>query len=188
MRCPAMFLRACGNGVSVFEKASERTSARHRRRASDAGGRVRDDRWSGAGPASRRCRAMAALPLFLTAIGSAIVGGIGVWQLMPAPGSAPRKVVRFALPTSAGIAPRGTGVGRHVLAISPQGSHLVYWRTMRCTCVRWTAWTMALSSVELKLRANRSFRQTASGLGSSKAVNSSECQSVVVPRSRWAPR
>jgi Tol biopolymer transport system component len=67
------------------------------------------------------------LPLFLTGIGSAIVAAIVVWQLMPAAGSGPRKVVRFELPTSTDIAPRGSGVGRHVLAISPQGSHLVYW-------------------------------------------------------------
>ena len=38
------------NGASVFEKASERTHAGHRRRAPDAGGGVRNDGWSGNRP------------------------------------------------------------------------------------------------------------------------------------------
>jgi eukaryotic-like serine/threonine-protein kinase len=72
-------------------------------------------------PAWRR-----AAPFLLTAFAAAIVGAVGVWQLLPARASSPPQVVRFALPASASIAPRGTGVGRHVLAISPQGTHLVY--------------------------------------------------------------
>ncbi len=66
-------------------------------------------------------------PVLLTVIAAAVLGGVGVWQLMPPRGSGPHNVVRFAQPSSAGIAPRGTGVGRHVLALSPQGTHLVYW-------------------------------------------------------------
>ena len=67
-----------------------------------------------------------AAPFLLTALAATIVGAVGVWQLLPARNSSPPNVVRFALPASASIAPRGTGVGRHVLAISPQGTNLVY--------------------------------------------------------------
>ena len=68
-----------------------------------------------------------ALPFLLTASAAAVLGGLGVWRVMSArvPGAQP--VLRFALPSSASIAPRGAGTGRHVLAISPQGTHLVYW-------------------------------------------------------------
>jgi eukaryotic-like serine/threonine-protein kinase len=68
-----------------------------------------------------------AVPFLLIAIAVAVLGGIGAWQLIPARVSGARPVVRFALPTSASIATRGAGVGRHILAISPQGTHLVYW-------------------------------------------------------------
>jgi serine/threonine-protein kinase len=67
----------------------------------------------------------------LTAVTAAVVTAITVWQLMPPRGSGPGKVVRFALPSSTDIAPRGTGVGRHVLAISPPGTHFVYWTDER---------------------------------------------------------
>ena len=121
--------RSCtraANGASVLEKAAERTHARHRRRAPDAGRGVRDDGWSG--DAARRDEAhwRRAVALLLTGY---------CWRRprwhrrLAADARArfgPHNVVRFALPASAGIAPRGTGVGRHVLAISPQGTHLVY--------------------------------------------------------------
>jgi serine/threonine-protein kinase len=68
-----------------------------------------------------------AVPLLLTGIAGAILGTIGVSPLMRGRDSGPHNVVRFALPSSVNIAPRGTGVGRHVLAMSPQGTHLVYW-------------------------------------------------------------
>ena len=69
MRCPATFLRACGKRCSsVLEKASERTHARHRRRAPDAGWGVRDDGRSGNRPASRLTQTTwrRAVPLLLT--------------------------------------------------------------------------------------------------------------------------
>jgi Tol biopolymer transport system component len=68
-----------------------------------------------------------AVPFILTAFAGAVVAAIGVGQLMPARGSGAHKVVRFALPLLTDIAPRGAGIGRHVLAISPQGTHFVYW-------------------------------------------------------------
>jgi len=67
-----------------------------------------------------------AVPFLLTAIAAAVLGGLGVWRLMSARVPGPQPVLRFALPSSASIAPRGAGTGRHVLAISPQGTHLVY--------------------------------------------------------------
>ena len=72
-------------------------------------------------PAWRR-----AVPFVLTALAAAIVGGMSVW-LSDVRVLDPRPVVRFALPASTAISPRGVGVGRHVLAISPNGTHLVYW-------------------------------------------------------------
>jgi eukaryotic-like serine/threonine-protein kinase len=68
-----------------------------------------------------------ALPFLLTAIGATVFGGLVVWRLMPARVPEPRPVMRFALPSSASIAPMGAGTGRHVLAMSPQGTHLVSW-------------------------------------------------------------
>jgi serine/threonine-protein kinase len=68
-----------------------------------------------------------AVPFLLTAIGAMVLGGVIVWRLMPDLGSGPQTVTRFALPFSTSIAPRGPGTGRHVLAISPQGTHLAYW-------------------------------------------------------------
>jgi serine/threonine-protein kinase len=68
-----------------------------------------------------------AVPLLLTAIGAAVFGGIIVWRLIPDLGPGSQLVMRFALPSSTSIAPRGPGTGRHVLAVSPQGTHLVYW-------------------------------------------------------------
>ena len=67
-----------------------------------------------------------AVPFLLTAFAAAVLGGIGAWGLMPARVPGPPPVVRFALPASPSLAPRGAGTGRHVLAISPQGTHLVY--------------------------------------------------------------
>jgi eukaryotic-like serine/threonine-protein kinase len=67
------------------------------------------------------------VPFLLTGLLAAVLGGIGVWRLMPARPSAPHPVVRFALASSASVAPRGIGVGRHVLAISRDGTRLVYW-------------------------------------------------------------
>lgn len=72
-----------------------------------------------------------AVPLLLTAIATAGVVGIGVRQLRPTQTSGSRNVVRFSLPMPAGIAPRGAGIGRHVLAIAPQGTSLVYWADER---------------------------------------------------------
>jgi len=63
----------------------------------------------------------------LTALAGAVIASVAIWQLMPARSSGAPNVVRFAIPSSADVAPRGTGVGRHVLALSPQGTHLVYW-------------------------------------------------------------
>ena len=68
-----------------------------------------------------------AVPFLLTAIGATVFGGVMVWRLLPDLGPSPQTVMRFALPSSTSIAPRGPGTGRHVLAISPQGTHLVYW-------------------------------------------------------------
>ena len=68
-----------------------------------------------------------AILFLLTAIAAAALGGLGVWRLMPARVAAPQRVVRFTLPTSSSIAPRGAGMGRHILALSPQGTDLVYW-------------------------------------------------------------
>ena len=70
-----------------------------------------------------------AAPLLFTATAATVVLGVVVWRLMPARPPGPEPVVRFALASSASIAPRGAGVGRHVLALSPQGTHLVYWAT-----------------------------------------------------------
>jgi len=61
------------------------------------------------------------------AVAAAVLGGIGVWRLTPTRAADPRPVVRFSLPSSPTVAPRGTGVGRHILTISPQGTHLVFW-------------------------------------------------------------
>ena len=69
-----------------------------------------------------------AVPLVLAAFAGAVVAAMGVGQLTPRRDSGAHKVVRFALPLLTNIAPRGAGVGRHVLAISPQGTHVVYWR------------------------------------------------------------
>ena len=68
-----------------------------------------------------------AIPFLVTAIAATFCGGAIVWRLMRdlEPGS--QTVVRFALPSSPSVAPRGQGTGRHVLAIFPQGTHLVYW-------------------------------------------------------------
>ena len=68
-----------------------------------------------------------AVPLLLTAIAASVLGGFAVWQLMSVPAPGPQPVLRFALPASGSIAPRGAGTGRHVLAVSPQGTHLVFW-------------------------------------------------------------
>jgi Tol biopolymer transport system component len=68
-----------------------------------------------------------AVPFLLIAIAAAVLGGIAVWRLTPARVALQHPVVRFALPSPASIAPRGAGVGRHLLALSPQGTHLVYW-------------------------------------------------------------
>jgi serine/threonine-protein kinase len=67
-----------------------------------------------------------AVLLTLTAVAAALFGGVLVWRLM-SPVSVPREVTRFALPTSDSIAPGGAGIGRHVLALSPQGTRLAYW-------------------------------------------------------------
>ena len=68
-----------------------------------------------------------AVPFLLTALAAAVLGGLGVWRLMSAGVPGPQPVLRFALPSSASIAPRGAGTGRHALAISPQGTQLVFW-------------------------------------------------------------
>src|SRR5262249_60902012 len=49
-----------------------------------------------------------AVPVSLLLLGAASLGGVVVWQLMPARSSGSHTVVRFALPSSASIAPRGT--------------------------------------------------------------------------------
>src|SRR5262249_55232369 len=67
------------------------------------------------------------VPFLLLAVAAAAIGGSAVWRLSPAGVRDPHRVVRFSLPSSASIATRGAGVGRHILAISPQGTHLVYW-------------------------------------------------------------
>ena len=67
-----------------------------------------------------------AVPFLVTALAAAVLGGIGVWQLKPARAREPLPVVRFALPISATVAPRGGGVGRHAVAISPDGTRIVY--------------------------------------------------------------
>ena len=61
-----------------------------------------------------------AVLFLLTAIAAVVLGGLGVWRLMPARGPGPQPVLRFALPSSASIVPRGAGTGRHALAISPK--------------------------------------------------------------------
>src|SRR5262245_53706551 len=68
-----------------------------------------------------------AVPFSVTAIAAVLLGGIGVWRLIVTPVRGPHPVVRFGLPAPASVAPRGPGVGRHVVAISPQGTHFVYW-------------------------------------------------------------
>ena len=61
------------------------------------------------------------------AVCAAVAGGLVVWRLTPAPASAPQTVARFAIPASASVAPGGAGTGRHALAMSPDGTRLVYW-------------------------------------------------------------
>jgi serine/threonine-protein kinase len=67
------------------------------------------------------------VPFLLTAMGAMLLGGAIVWRLMSGLESGAQTVARFALPTSTSVAPRGRGTGRHVVAISPQGTNLVYW-------------------------------------------------------------
>jgi serine/threonine-protein kinase len=74
--------------------------------------------------ASRWPRAGAVL---LIAIAAALLSGIGVWRAMTTRVPRPARIVRFALPVPAEIAPLGAGMGRHAMAISPAGTHLVYW-------------------------------------------------------------
>jgi Tol biopolymer transport system component len=56
-----------------------------------------------------------------------VAGGLTAWRLLPAPAVPTPAVTRFAIPASASVAPGGAGTGRHVLALSPLGTHLVYW-------------------------------------------------------------
>ena len=65
----------------------------------------------------------------------ALVGAaLGAWAavtIIERESAAPPRVVRFAFPASPSVAPRGAGTGRHVLALSPRGTHLVYWANER---------------------------------------------------------
>jgi serine/threonine-protein kinase len=70
-----------------------------------------------------------AVPLLVTAVLAAVLGGVAVWRLMSAGAPALQPVTRFTLAFPAGLGPQGIGIGRHVVAISPQGTHLVYWAT-----------------------------------------------------------
>ena len=73
-------------------------------------------------PRWRRAAAIVAI-----AIGAAVVGALAVWRLLPSPAVPSQTVTRFAIPAPASVAPAGAGTGRHVLALSPLGTHLVYW-------------------------------------------------------------
>jgi hypothetical protein len=75
-------------------------------------------------------------PFLLTALGAAVLGGIGVWRLMSSRTPAAHPVIRFALPVSASVAPRGIGVGRHVLAISQDANKGPLIRLARPTFTR----------------------------------------------------
>jgi serine/threonine-protein kinase len=78
------------------------------------------------GPSARRA-SRRAMPFLLAAIGVAALFGVVLWRLNLPRAVDPQPVVRFTLASSPTIAPRGLGVGRHLVAISPQGTHLVYW-------------------------------------------------------------
>jgi serine/threonine-protein kinase len=63
----------------------------------------------------------------LVGVAGAVLGAAAVVALRPPTSALPPRVVRFAFPASPSVAPRGAGTGRHVLALSPRGTHLAYW-------------------------------------------------------------
>jgi serine/threonine-protein kinase len=67
-----------------------------------------------------------AVPLLVTAAAVAVIAVAVVWRPGPL-GSDSDAVLRFALAAPESVAPGGAGTGRHVLALSSQGTHLVYW-------------------------------------------------------------
>ena len=71
----------------------------------------------------RRSFVRARLPIAV-AIAVAIVAGALGWMLKPAPIPAARPAARFIIDT--GIESGFSATGRHLVAISPQGTHLVY--------------------------------------------------------------
>ena len=77
--------------------------------------------------APRRSVLRDAAPLIATAGIVAVVSLAAAWRLMRADDRSPQPVTRFVLASPEGVAPRGAGAGRHLLALSPQGTHLVYW-------------------------------------------------------------
>ena len=66
-----------------------------------------------------------AVPLLVTAALVVIAVAV-VWRPGPVVSDS-GAVMRFALAASESVAPGGAGTGRHVLALSSQGTHLVYW-------------------------------------------------------------
>ena len=61
------------------------------------------------------------VPVALAVLAALGLGGLGVWSLTR---PAPTPVVRFPIPLGAGETFSGTG--RPIVAISPDGSHIVY--------------------------------------------------------------
>jgi serine/threonine-protein kinase len=61
------------------------------------------------------------------ALAGAALGAWAAVTLIEPDRGVEQRIVRFAFPASPSVAPRGAGTGRHVLALSPRGTHLVYW-------------------------------------------------------------
>ena len=61
------------------------------------------------------------IPATVAALGLLVIGGLAVWRLTPAD---PRLIVRMPIPL--GVEERLSNTGRHAVAISPDGSHIVY--------------------------------------------------------------
>ena len=165
----------------VLEKVPERTPDRHRHRAPDAGWGVRDDCRSGDGPRRDRRRRLATGGPFvadrLLPPPSSAASASG--SLMPARGSGPHKVVRFALPASADA--RAAGHRRRPprpCDLSPRdASRVLGGRKLHLRALDHLD-DGSCPSAGPRLRANRSFRLTVSGLGFTSGVNSSECPSA----------
>ena len=67
-----------------------------------------------------------AVPLLVTAAAVLVLAVAVFWRPRPVVSDS-GAVMRFALAASESVAPGGAGTGRHVLALSSQGTHLVYW-------------------------------------------------------------